>query len=87
MNANSGFYNYSSPRMRAEAKPAVTNISQYFSCTYSALLNARRVEAVNLSLQIQRYRQELQQAKQDVAGKNARIASLQTDLNARSMND
>ncbi len=75
-----GFMNYVSPRMRREAKSQVNTIQNLFNDTYTALLNARRLEAINISIQAQQYQQQLASAQQEVAARDAQIAILQAQL-------
>ncbi len=72
-----GFYNYISPWMRREAKDQVTEIQNDFNIMYTTLLSACRLDAVSLSLQAEKCREDLKKAQEEIAEQNARIAQLQ----------
>ncbi len=75
-----GFFNYVSPWMRREAKTQVAGIQNSFNTMYTAILHARRIEAMNLSLQAQQAREALAKAEEEVAARDAQIAILQAHL-------
>ncbi len=62
VNANLGFFNYISSRARREARDQVSEIQNAFSVMYTTLLNARRLDAVRLSLQAEQAKAELKKA-------------------------
>lgn len=80
VNASMGFYSYVSPRLRREAKDRVIDIQNSFHKTYTGLLESRRVDAVQLSIQAQQYREELLLAQQTNAAQEAYIAQLKAEL-------
>jgi hypothetical protein len=89
--ANLGFANYASPRLRREGKSQLIDIQNSFNAIFSSLLESRRLEAVQLSLQAQKAKEELQEAEAELATqagliseKDAYIAHLQSQLEARS---
>lgn len=75
-----GFYSYASPRVRREARDQITDIQNSSSLMYTTLLNARRVDAVAMSLQAERAREELRRVQQDILEKDAYIMRLQAEL-------
>lgn len=80
VNANMGFYSYASPRLRRESRDQVTDIQNSFAKAYASLLNARRLDAINLSLQAEKCKEDLKIAQQEIAEKAAQIAQLQLEL-------
>jgi hypothetical protein len=80
VNANMGFYSYASPRFRRESKEEVINIQNSFAKAYAALLNARRLDAIKLSIQAENYKADLKKAQEEIAEKAAHIARLQSEL-------
>lgn len=79
-NARSGFYNYASPRVRREGKDQVTSIQNSFNTMYASLLNARRLDAIKLSAQAEKYKEDLKKAQEEIMEQNNRIARLQATL-------
>lgn len=86
VNASMGFYNYSSPRVRREARPQVAAIQALSLTMYNSLLNARRADAVALNLQVEQGKDELHKTRQELAEKDACIAQLQAQLLTLSNN-
>lgn len=80
VNAKAGFYNYASPRVRREAKEMVTDIQNDCNLMYATLLNARRLDAIKLSLHVEKCKEDLKKAQEEIAAQNARIAQLQSAL-------
>lgn len=85
VNANSGFYSYSSPRVRRDAREEVTEIQNCCNVMYASLLGARRSDAVALSLQAEKTKAELQKAQEQIAAQRAEIAQLRSDLRQRQL--
>ncbi len=79
-----GFFNYVSPRARREAKSQVVDIQKLSHTMYTSLLNARRTDAVSLSLQAQKAQDELQKAQRVLTEKDAYIARLQSELSNKA---
>lgn len=77
VNANKGFYNYSSPRLRKDGKDQLVDIQNMASMMYSSITDARRRDAVELSLQNAKTEEKLQQAEEELAQKDVHIAYLE----------
>lgn len=84
VNANLGFFNYISPRLRLEAKPEITEVLNQLNIMYSSLLYARRLDAISLRVQAEKSKAELERAQQELAEKEAEIADLKLKLRVRS---
>lgn len=80
VNAKYGFYNYSSPRVRREAKDMVTEIQNSFNVMFATLLSARRVDAMELSRQAEQSKADLKTAQDEIAVQRAYIEQLEADL-------
>lgn len=67
-----------------EAKPQATSIQNALNVMYSSLMTARRVDAVNLSLQVAQSKADLEMAEQELMEKRAEIAELKSKLGIQS---
>lgn len=84
VNANMGFYSYASPRLRRESKEQVIEIQNSFAKAYASLLNARRLDAIKLNLQANKYKEDLKKAQEEIAEKATHISRLQSELEQRA---
>lgn len=67
-----------------EAKPQATSIQNALNVMYSSLMTARRVDTVNLSLQVAQSKADLEMAEQELMEKRAEIAELKSKLGIQS---
>ena len=94
LTANMGFVNYTSLRLRRDARRQVTDVQNQFHAIFTSLLQSRRTEAAQLILQAQKATEDLRKVEEDarkvraellqqealVAEKDTYITQLQAQL-------
>lgn len=64
----------------------MADIQNSFNKLYNSFLAARRMDAINLSLQAQQCREELQRVQQELDERKAEVERLHSELLAKSIN-